>query len=79
MYYEWDIEQGFGTLKRRFNFFRASYLTLPKVHGQMVLKAITFNLLKGLNKATFIKACPECALFKEKNLKTTENYRKEQK
>lgn len=26
------IEQGFGTLKRRFKLSRASYFTLPKVH-----------------------------------------------
>lgn len=40
-------EQGFGTLKRKFKFTRASYLTTPKVQGQMALKAIAFNLLKA--------------------------------
>ena len=45
------VEQGFGTLKRRSHFAGASYLTTAKVHGQMVLKAIAFNLLKALNKA----------------------------
>jgi len=45
------VEQGFGTLKRRFHFARASYFTTAKVHGQMVLKAMAFNLLKGLNQA----------------------------
>lgn len=46
----YKVEQGFGTLKRRFKFKRASYTTTPKVHAQMTLKAIAFNLLKGLNK-----------------------------
>ena len=46
------VELGFGTLKRRFHFARASYFTTAKVHGQMVLKAMAFNLLKALNKAT---------------------------
>lgn len=45
------VEQSFGTLKRRFHFARASYLTTAKVQGQMVLKAMAFNLLKALNKA----------------------------
>lgn len=30
------IEQGFGTLKKKFRFTRASYFTIPKVQGQMV-------------------------------------------
>jgi transposase, IS5 family len=46
----YKVEQGFGTLKRRFKFERVSYLTKVKVHGQMVLKAVAFNLLKALNK-----------------------------
>lgn len=45
------VEQSFGTLKRRFHFARASYFTTAKVHGQMTLKAMAFNLLKGLNKS----------------------------
>jgi IS5 family transposase len=45
------VEQGFGTLKRRFCMGRASYLGTMKVQAQMVLKAIAFNLLKGLRKA----------------------------
>ena len=57
------VEQGFGTLKRRFKFSRASYFTLPKVHAQMSLKAITFNLLKGLNKVEFMKITPEVCLI----------------
>jgi len=44
------IEQGFGTLKRKFKFVRASYMGLAKVAGQLTFKAICFNLLKALNK-----------------------------
>jgi IS5 family transposase len=45
------VEQSFGTLKRRFHFAGAFYFTTAKVHGQMTLKAMAFNLLKGLNKS----------------------------
>ncbi len=48
----YKVEQGFGTLKRKFRFTRASYFTTPKVQGQMVLKAIAFNLLKAANKVS---------------------------
>lgn len=47
------VEQGFGTLKRKFKFTRASYFTTPKVQGQMALKAIAFNLLKASNKVSY--------------------------
>jgi transposase, IS5 family len=47
------VEQGFGTLKRKFKLTRASYFTTPKVQGQMALKAIAFNLLKALNKVSY--------------------------
>ena len=43
------VEQCFGTLKWIFGFSRASYKGRDKVEGQMRLKAICFNLLKGLN------------------------------
>jgi IS5 family transposase len=43
------VEQCFGTIKRRFKFTRASYKTTEKVHGQMILKSIAFNLLKAIN------------------------------
>src|SRR3990167_1992412 len=46
------VEQGFGTLKRKFKLTRASYFTTPKVQGQMALKAIAFNLLKATNKVS---------------------------
>jgi len=42
------VEQCFGTIKRRFNFNRASYIGLAKVEGQLYLKAICYNLLKGV-------------------------------
>lgn len=45
------VEQCFGTLKRKFKFLRASYSTVVKVHGQMVLKSMAFNLLKAINMA----------------------------
>ncbi|MBS0272480.1 MAG: IS5 family transposase [Proteobacteria bacterium] len=45
------IEQCFGTLKRRFRFMRASYLTEIKVEAQMTVKAISFNLLKAYRQA----------------------------
>jgi IS5 family transposase len=45
------VEQGFGTLKRRFKFTRASYFGTDKVLGQCLLKAIAFNLLKAVNIA----------------------------
>lgn len=44
------VEQGFGTLKRRFNFFRAKYLTRRKVECQAFFKAICFNMLKAARK-----------------------------
>jgi len=43
----WIVEQCFGTLKRIFK--PASYMVKEKVEGQMRLKAICLNLLKGLN------------------------------
>ena len=49
----WCIEQCFGTLKRRFGYFRASYFTAIKVDAQFKMKAICLNLLKALNKVRF--------------------------
>lgn len=48
------VEQCFGTLKRRFRFTRASYLTQVKVEAQMTAKAISFNLLKAYRQAYFL-------------------------
>jgi IS5 family transposase len=46
----WRIEQCFGTIKRRFNFFKASYFTTQKVEAQFTMKAMCLNLLKAANK-----------------------------
>ena len=43
------VEQAFGTLKRRFNMTRATYMTLEKVKAEVQMKAIAFNLLKAVN------------------------------
>ena len=48
------VEQGFGTLKRRFHFARASYMTRLKVEAQFRFKAICFNLLKAINQVKFV-------------------------
>ncbi len=48
------VEQAFGTLKRRFQFSKASYVTRVKVQTQFILKATCFNLLKALNKVKLI-------------------------
>ena len=44
------IEQCFGTLKRRFKFTKASYMTCIKVEAQFNFKAICMNINKALNK-----------------------------
>jgi IS5 family transposase len=49
----WVIEQSFGTLKRKFQFHRASYFSQQKVEGQSYLKAMCLNLLKGCNKLCY--------------------------
>jgi len=46
----WIIEQGFGTLKRKFRMRRSSYYGVTKVQTQLGLKAICLNLLKAANK-----------------------------
>ncbi|MBU1121303.1 MAG: IS5 family transposase [Candidatus Omnitrophica bacterium] len=48
------VEQAFGTLKRRFNFTRAWYLTKEKVAAQFICKAICYNLLKAINKVAWV-------------------------
>lgn len=44
------VEQGYGTLKRVFNFQRASYMGIEKVAGEAFRKVICFNLIKAVNK-----------------------------
>jgi len=46
------VEQCFGTMKRLFGLHRARYFGLAKVHTQMVMAAISQNLLKAANKVT---------------------------
>ena len=43
------VERCFGTLKRQFKFTRASYCSRLKVEGQIILKAIAYNLLKAFH------------------------------
>ena len=43
------VEQAFGTLKRRLSFTKAAYFGVAKTTAQAQLKAICFNLIKGLN------------------------------
>jgi len=52
--YRYVIEQSFGTLKRRFTFAQARYFGLEKVEGQSYLKVMCLNLLKGLNKVSYV-------------------------
>ena len=44
------IEQCFGTMKRLFGLHRARYFGVAKTHAQMVMAAISQNLLKAANK-----------------------------
>lgn len=44
------VEQAFGTLKRRFCYNRAKYISLIKVRSEAIRKAMCFNLLKAVKK-----------------------------
>ncbi len=46
------VEQCFGTMKRLFGLHRARYFGVAKIHAQMVMAAISQNLLKAANKIT---------------------------
>ncbi len=46
------VEQCFGTMKRLFGLHRARYFGVAKTHAQMVMAAISQNLLKAANKIT---------------------------
>lgn len=50
--YRFKVEQGFGTLKRRFSFSRMRYIGLEKSHGDFMLKAMGFNILKAVRMVT---------------------------
>ena len=43
-------ERTFGTLKRTYGLHRARYLGLTKVNAEVKIKAIAYNLRRGLNK-----------------------------
>lgn len=47
------VEQGFGTLKRRFDLARAHYRSKRKVLFELHMKSICFNLLKSINMVSF--------------------------
>ena len=49
------VEQCFGTMKRLFGLHRARYFGGAKTHAQMVMAAISQNLLKAANKITLNK------------------------
>jgi IS5 family transposase len=55
------VERAFGTLKRRFEFTRASYAGVRKVQAQITLKAICVNLLKAVNRAVEWNYVYNCA------------------
>ena len=46
------VEQCFGTMKCLFGLHRARYFGVAKTHAQMVMAAISLNLLKAANKIT---------------------------
>ena len=55
------VEQCFGTMKRLFGLHRARYFGVAKTHAQMVMPAISQNLLKAANKITLNKQTPAIA------------------
>ena len=55
------VEQCFGTMKRLFGLHRARYFGLAKTHAQMVMAAISLNLLKATNKITLNIQTPAIA------------------
>ena len=46
----YKVEQGFGTMKRRFHLSRARYFGAAKTQAQMAWAALGVNLLKALRK-----------------------------
>ena len=49
------VEGCFGTMKRLFGLHRARYFGVAKTHAQLVMAAISQNLLKAANKITLNK------------------------
>lgn len=50
----WRIEQCYGTIKRRFNYKKASYFSTEKVNAEFTMKAMCHNLLKAINMVKFV-------------------------
>ena len=48
------IEQRFGVLKRRFNFYKSSYFGTKAVLAQAFLKVMCLNLLKACNLVRYV-------------------------
>ena len=46
----YKVEQGFGTMKRRFHMSRARYFGVAKTQAQMAWAALGLNLLKAMRK-----------------------------
>ena len=55
------VAKCFGTLQRLFGLYRARYFGVAKIHAQMVMAAISQNLLKAANKITLNKQTPAIA------------------
>ena len=55
------IEQCFGTMKRLFGLHQARYFGVAKNHAQMVMPALSQNLLKAANKIILNKQTPAIA------------------
>ncbi|MFG6443579.1 transposase [Roseateles sp. LKC17W] len=56
----YKVEQGFGTMKRRFHLSRARYFGVSKTQAQMVWAALGVNLLKAMRKlqSAQLQPCP---------------------
>lgn len=47
----YQVEQGFGTLKRQYGLFRARYVGKVKTQAEFLLAATAFNIKKAVNMA----------------------------
>lgn len=56
----YKVEQGFGTMKRRFHLSRARYFGAAKTQAQMAWAALGLNLLKAMRKLQSgrLQPCP---------------------
>ena len=55
------VAKCFDTMKRLFGLYRARYFGVAKIHAQMVMAALSQNLLKAVNKITLNKQTPAIA------------------